>query len=570
MTAPLARTQRWLRRWAVPWRGPLCRTGEVIGALCFMASLTPSLVPRGYIAQGLLSGFCFGVGYLLGVALSAAWRVLQLPEAGQGRLHRWLRWLPAVCLAICAMLVWWVRPWQDAVRAVTGLAPMEQSYSLRLLLIALLTFAALLAIGRAFLWVARRVGAAARRRLPAPVAGLLGVGVAVVLFVFLANGVLLRGALHLADASFRQADALIPPEQQPPTTLNSTGGPGSWVSWEQMGRAGRDYASSGPGAEEITALTGKPALRPLRVYVGLPAADTAAARARLALRELQRQGGFERSVLVVITPTGTGWVDPAAVDSLEVLLRGDVASVAVQYSYLSSPLSLLVEPEYGQESAQALFAEVYGYWRTLPEQRRPRLFVHGLSLGAMNSERSVNLFDMIDTPIDGALWSGPPFATRYWRQVTDARVPGTPEWRPVFRDSRSVRFMNQQGSPVPLTAPWGRMRVVYLQYGSDAITFFRPEDAWRAPDWMEGPRAPDVAGAVRWYPLVSMLQLALDMLLADRTPMGYGHVFAPAHYVLGWQSVLGLEDMDADTVAQLQRRLDARRLAQIDQARGGG
>ena len=34
---------------------------------------------------------------------------------------------------------------------------------------------------------------------------------------------------------------------------------------------------------------------------------------------------------------------------------------------------------------------------------QPRLFVHGLSLGAMNSERSVNLFDMIDTPIDGAL-----------------------------------------------------------------------------------------------------------------------------------------------------------------------
>ena len=247
-----------------------------------------------------------------------------------------------------------------------------------------------------------------------------------------------------------------------------------------------------------------------------------------------------------------------------------MASVAVQYSYLSSPLSLLVEPEYGQESAQALFAEVYGYWRTLPEQRRPRLYVHGLSLGAMNSERSVNLFDMIDTPIDGALWSGPPFATRYWRQVTDARLAGTPEWRPLFRDSRSVRFMNQFGSPVPLTSPWGRMRVVYLQYGSDAITFFRPEDAWRAPDWMEGPRAPDVAAEVRWYPLVSMLQLALDMLLADRTPMGYGHVFAPAHYVLGWQSVLGLEDMDAEVVAQLQRQLDARRLAQIDQARGGG
>lgn len=535
-----------------------------------MASLSPSLVPRGYIAQGLLGGVCFSMGYLLGIGLSGGWRLLQLPELGQGRLQQVLRALPLACLLGCAVLVWWVRPWQDAVRAVMGLAPMEQTYSLRLLLIALVTFAVLLAVGRAFVWVARRVGRAARRRVPAPVAGVVGISAAAVLFFFLANGVLLRGALHLADASFRQADALIPPDQRAPTDALQTGGPGSWVSWEQMGRAGREYASGGPSAAEIASFMGRPALRPLRVYVGLPAADSAQARARLALRELQRQGGFQRGTLVVITPTGTGWVDPAAVDSLEVLLRGDVASVAVQYSYLSSPLSLLVEPEYGQESAQALFAEIYGYWRTLPAQQRPRLYVHGLSLGAMNSERSVNLFDMIDTPIHGALWSGPPFATRYWRQVTDSRVAGSPEWRPVFRDSRSVRFMNQDGSAVPAAVPWGRMRVVYLQYGSDAITFFRAQDAWREPDWMDAPRAPDVAPAVRWYPLVTMLQLALDMLLADRTPMGYGHVFAPAHYVLGWQAVLGLEGMDSDAVARLQQQLDSRRRAQRDQTGGGG
>lgn len=34
-------------------------------------------------------------------------------------------------------------------------------------------------------------------------------------------------------------------------------------------------------------------------------------------------------MLVIITPTGTGWVDPAAIDSLEYLQRGDVASVAI-------------------------------------------------------------------------------------------------------------------------------------------------------------------------------------------------------------------------------------------------
>ncbi|KAG1533994.1 hypothetical protein G6F50_015685 [Rhizopus delemar] len=68
-------------------------------------------------------------------------------------------------------------------------------------------------------------------------------------------------------------------------------------------------------------------------------------RARLALEELKRVGAFKRSALVVVTPTGTGWIDPAAMDAVEYLLHGDVASVAIQYSYLSSPLSLLAQPD---------------------------------------------------------------------------------------------------------------------------------------------------------------------------------------------------------------------------------
>lgn len=74
---------------------------------------------------------------------------------------------------------------------------------------------------------------------------------------------------------------------------------------------------------------------------------------------------FDRSTLIVITPTGTGWIDPAAMDAVEYLCDGDVASVAVQYSYLNSPLSLLFQSEYGAAAARALLAEIYGYWTTL-------------------------------------------------------------------------------------------------------------------------------------------------------------------------------------------------------------
>ncbi len=177
---------------------------------------------------------------------------------------------------------------------------------------------------------------------------------------------------------------------------------------------GRRYVAARPSADDIARFAGPVAKAPLRVYAGLPAGDTPEARARLALAELKRVGGFSRKALVVITPTGTGWVDPSGIDALEYLYRGDVASVAVQYSYLSSPLTLLLDPDTGGATARALFREVYGYWRTLPAERRPKLYLHGLSLGALNSERSFQLFELLDDPFNGALWSGPPFAATQW------------------------------------------------------------------------------------------------------------------------------------------------------------
>jgi uncharacterized membrane protein len=121
-------------------------------------------------------------------------------------------------------------------------------------------------------------------------------------------------------------------------------------------------------------------------------------------------------------------------------------------------------PDYGAAAAQALFAEVYGYWTTLPRDKRPKLYLHGLSLGAMNSERSAELFETICDPIAGALWSGPPFESRIWRSITANRNQGSSAWLPEFRDGRFVRFMNQNGATVAGDAPWGPMRVVYLQY----------------------------------------------------------------------------------------------------------
>ncbi|MGX1321269.1 putative membrane protein [Bradyrhizobium sp. USDA 377] len=545
---------RLIRRQLVSLSG----VGLMLGALFFAAALTPTLVPRSYLTQGALAGTCFAIGYLAGNLWRWLWHYLELPEPSTRLRSQANALVAAGCLVVVVIYLWRAAEWQNSIRAVMKMPPVETAHPLKVCAIALVTFAALLLLGRLFALVSRFLAWHAKRIIPRKVANVIGVVVAGLLFWSIASNVLISTAFRALDSSFRELDALHEPERPQPTAPDRTGSPASLVKWTELGRTGRRFIASGPTAADIGAVTGRAARDPVRVYVGLAGGGTAQARARLALEELKRQRGFERKILIVITPTGTGWVDPSAMDTVEYLHHGDVASVAMQYSYLNSPLSLLFQPEYGAEAARALFAEIYGYWTTLPKDRRPKLYLHGLSLGAMNSEKSAELFETIGDPIAGALWSGAPFESRIWRSVTANRNPGSPAWLPEFRDSRFVRFMNQNGPTVPPDTPWGPMRVVYLQYASDAITFFAYRDAFQAPAWMSAPRGPDVSPELRWYPIVTMMQLALDMAVATNTPMGFGHVYAPEHYADAWVAVTNVHDWSAEALARLKEQLAAK------------
>jgi uncharacterized membrane protein len=529
--------------------------GILLGALLFAAALTPTLIPRNYLTQGALAGACFAIGYAAGVLWRWLWHYLELPEP-PARVRSAANAVVAIaCLFVVVTFLWRAVEWQNSIRAVMKMEPLESVHPFEVCAIALITFFVVLALARLFKVVTQFLSERIRRFIPRKIANAVGLLLAALLFWSIANNLLVRTAFRALDSSFREFDALIEPERPQPTSPGKTGGAASLVEWNELGRAGREFVASGPNAAQISALTERPAHEPVRVYVGLRGAATARDRAKLALDELKRQGGFERSILIVITPTGTGWIDPAAMSTVEYLHDGDVASVAVQYSYLNSPLSLLFQPDYGAEAARALFAAVYGYWTTLPKDARPRLYLHGLSLGAMNSEKSAELFETIGDPIAGALWSGPPFESRIWRSITANRNEGSPAWLPQFRDSRFVRFMNQDGSMVPADAPWGPMRVVYLQYASDPIVLFAYRDAYRPPAWMQAPRGPDVSPELRWYPIVTMLQLALDMAVATSTPIGFGHVYAPEHYVDAWVAVTDVQNWTPEALAKLKTHL---------------
>lgn len=542
----------------------LSGVGLLLGAVFFAAALTPSLIPRHYLTQGALAGGCFAIGYGAGVLWRWLWRYLELPQPSDRIRSVTNVGVSVLCLAVMVTFLWKATGWQNSIRAVMGMEAVESSRPFKVCAIAAITFLAILVVARLFKTVTGFLSTQIRRFIPRKIANAIGLLLAALLFWSITTNFLVRTAFRAVDTSFRELDALFEPERQQPTSPGKTGSAASLLTWNELGRTGRRFVASGPSADQIRALTGRPALEPIRVYVGLRNAATARERARLALAELKRQGGFQRSTLIIVTPTGTGWIDPSAMDSVEYLHDGDIASVAMQYSYLNSPLSLMFQPEYGKEAARALFAEIYGYWTTLPRNARPKLYLHGLSLGALNSERSSELFETIGDPIAGALWSGPPFESRIWRSITANRNEGSPAWLPQFRDGRFVRFMNQDGSTVSADAPWGPMRVVYLQYASDAIVLFAYRYAYQRPAWMQEPRGPDVSPELRWYPIVTMLQLAVDMPAANSTPMGYGHVYAPEHYVDAWIAVTDVRNWSPEAIAKLKTYLANRARREVD------
>ncbi len=543
-----------MRQSMIAFVRPLSDPGLVFALIGFCLSLTPSLMPRAWFVQGALSGTCAAAGYAFGALLQWLWIYLEIPpiRLAAGRAIRIAACITGIVIA--ALFVWQSSSGQNSVRALMQLPPVATVEPLFLVLVAAIVFILLLAIGRLFRLTVLASYVRASRYIPRRLAAVAGTVLSLFVFWTIADGLLFHLALRLVDSSFREADALIDDDTPMPADPGRTGSAASLVNWDELGRQGRHFVTSGPTAEEIGAFLQAKAQQPIRVYVGLNSADDAEARARLALAELKRQGAFERANLVVIVPTGTGWIDPEAMNPLEYLLRGDVAEVAVQYSYLSSWLSLMVEPEYGSDTARALFNEIYSYWNTLPRDHRPKLYLHGLSLGALNSQLSVNLYDVFADPFQGALWSGPPFASATWNYVTAHRNPGSPAWLPEFRDSSMIRFANQQTSANQPDRPWSPVRIVFLQYASDPVTFFDWRALYREPQWMQGKRGPDVSPDFRWYPIVTALQLGFDAMIATTSPMGYGHVYAPQHYIDAWLAVTDPPGWTAEEVGRLKTK----------------
>ena len=295
-------------------------------------------------------------------------------------------------------------------------------------------------------------------------------------------------------------------EQAPGSPMVSTG-PGSLISPADVGREGARYVGTATTDDDVTFVTGDPPVAaPIRVFVGLDAADSIERRVGLAIAELRRTGAFDRSCLLIQAPAGTGYANSTPVDVMELLTRGDCASVAVGYGLLPSFLSLnRVEIARCTQSAliEAIAAECVHLART------PRVLLYGESLGAKVQQAALpaGIADLDRLGVDAAVWVG---------------TPGGRDYDHVHQLFDSVAVtLDRPEQIAEVTADQPNPRVWFLEHDGDPVVRFRPDLMHARPAWLEAgrPRGRGIPEAMSWRPGITWAQVLVDTVYAtDVTP----------------------------------------------------
>ena len=527
---------------------PGCWGGLIFACLSF----TPSLLPRGGVIQGVICGITGAIGYGVAVLAASIWRAFADRDPRRPRRWAWRTFfISAVVLFVVAFGLG--QYWQYEIRKLMGVT----DYSIPLVIaspfIAALVFCLFLMIGRGVRGVYRWLAGLLQRWAGPRAARAVGWIVVAGVVYLIVTGLLLDGFVGVMNEAYSVRDTKTAEGVHQPTTSLRSGGPGSLVPWNSLGWQGRNFIGKGPSVSDIEKFTHRPAMEPIRAYAGLASAKDAESRAVLAVDDLKRAGGFKRKDLLVVTTTGSGWVDPALVDSFEYLTGGNAATVAIQYSYLPSWISYLVDQSKAREAGRALFDVVYGAWSKLPPDQRPRLFVAGESLGSFGGEAAFSGEYDMSNRTDGILFAGPPNFNTLFREFSDHRDAGSPEVQPVYQDGRIVRFTNNPAKGIPPEGkPWTGSRVLYLMHPSDPIVWWSPHLIFSEPDWISEPPGQDVLKGMFWMPFVTFWQVTADLPFATGVPGGHGHTYS-GEYVYGWNAVMRPAGMTSQDLASLSK-----------------
>lgn len=358
----------------------------------------------------------------------------------------------------------------------------------------------------------------------------------------------------------------------PPTNEYVSGGPNSVSPFEELGLQGRRFVTEAVPPEEIDDTLGETgAIHPVRVYVGVESEPLyATGRSEMALEEIDRLGALKRKYLLLVSPTGTGWVDHTVVETAEILARGDIATVCIQYG--KAPSFLEVQGvSLGRAQFRQLLWGVRQRIKGIPEEERPKVLVFGESLGAWSSSdvlmhQGSAGFDHYG--IENALWFGLPGLAKWSRTgMREGRNPLTPPGTVGAFD----RFDQYQQLTDDERAT---LRAVIVDHDNDPISQLSLRLAVKRPPWLDGEPRRNVPRGMRWQPVLTFIQVVADAMNAMVTVPGeyktFGHDYRgdTLDFVGAAYDLPGITDEQAKAVHEtlVRRELDRADRIKADQA----
>ena len=518
------------------------RAGALGAEVATWGAISPSLLPHKWTFTALNVAFLQGIGH--GAATGLARLV---PHSKISRITQPLS-LPsrvAVTAATTGAIVTAItrRNRQEE------LVEIEGTYSawdtIGGIVLGTAGYGAILAVGEVIQSFIDAINALLGKRLPPvtswPIAIIGGGG----LLILLADKVVVRRVLSLASRQALELDRAFMRGADRPTEPERSGSPKSLVEWKSMGRQGRATVAGGPRAEHLKRVLGEEDVKePIRIVIGLHDTDPNStpdfeAMAQEAIAEMRRTGAFERGHIAIMSGAGTGWVNDFHTSGFEFVTRGDSAIVSMQYSFLPSAYSYIADHESPVRSTRILANAILRELATISENKRPKIYLGGESLGAYAVSDVFESVDEFLQGTSGGVFTGVPGFAKNHGALTRAREKGSPQRLPLVDGGRHTRFaahpdhIHHDFQGEAYANEWQEPRYLFAQHASDPVVWWEPHLIWRAPDWLKEPGsrgvpAPeaqklDVLQTLRWMPVVTFWQVGVDQLVSQDVPSPHGH-----------------------------------------------
>jgi uncharacterized membrane protein len=499
--------------------------GNVVGMIFVFLGFLPTLLPRGWVLQGVLSGVVFTIGYGIGVIISYTIRSFNPKEKSIEQKNQIKKYAYVVLLILYLFMMIAGFVWQQEVRKLVEQQPATSISALGSTFVAILLIALIMLIARSIRTLYNLLKRLILKYVPKVIALTAAWIVTALIVLGILNGIILSGLVSIVNQAFSVRNGTTDSGIVQPNSPQLSGSSESLVAWDSLGRQGRNFIGKARTTEQLNAFNDKPAMQPIRIYSGLESASSTEERAKLATDDLKRAGGFGRDIIVVATTTGTGWVDEEGVAPIEYMYNGDSAIVSMQYSYLPSWLSFLVDQTKAKDAGAQLYKAVYDELQKLPEASRPKIVVFGESLGSFGGEAAFADLESFKATSDGAVWAGPPNFNELRKSATEKRDSPSPEILPIFQSGQNVRFAARSEDFNNPDDPWGLPRVAYLENPSDPIVWWTPSLIFNKPDWLREPRGADVSQKTKWIPIITFWGVTGDMVFSTGVPDGHGHKY---------------------------------------------